>query len=208
MKNRASGIVKKIIAAISSIAKAKTMALKSKTTALKTRIAIFSLLRNKKILMTSISHKLQALVSQHGSKGHSISNSDPEQEQEHEVLQSHKAALVLYTSSHNINAMACECEQAADEHVQVGYLQEYEDEVEEKYPDLTHSLFDEVEDTAGAPSVIDMVKNSKEEAGEEFRLEDEIDHVADLFIKRFHRQIMFQKQQSLKRNQEMLLRTA
>ncbi|WZZ91356.1 hypothetical protein YC2023_119935 [Brassica napus] len=54
----------------------------------------------------------------------------------------------------------------------------------------------------GEGSVIDMVKHSKEDKGEEFRLEDEIDNVADLFITRFHRQMWLQKQLSLENIQD------
>lgn len=215
MKNRVSRIVKQIIAALGSIAKAKSMALKSKTTALKTRIVIFSLLREKKIMMSSISHKLQALVGHH--RRHEKKHSDHgEQQLVDDDDQSN--ALVVYTNK----AVACSEPQlrpnptqttsSVDEDGHVGYL-EYEDEDENKYPDLTHCLFeledmDSIEEEDPRASVIDMVKNSKEEAGEEFQLEDEIDNMADIFIKRFYRQMHFQKQQSLKRYQEMLLKSA
>lgn len=69
-----------------------------------------------------------------------------------------------------------------------------------KYPDLTHTMF-ESDDLEIGGSVIDLVKSSKEEAGQEFKMEDEIDHMADLFIRKFRRQIMLQKQDSLKRNE-------
>ncbi|PPD68925.1 hypothetical protein GOBAR_DD34198 [Gossypium barbadense] len=55
---------------------------------------------------------------------------------------------------------------------------------------------------AESGSVIEMVKKSKEE-GEDFSLEDEIDHVADLFITRFYKQMRLQKLLSFKRNQQM-----
>ncbi|KAJ4908417.1 Uncharacterized protein Rs2_12075 [Raphanus sativus] len=54
----------------------------------------------------------------------------------------------------------------------------------------------------GEGSVIDMVKHSKEDKGEEFKLEDEIDKVADLFISRFHQQMWLQKQISLENIQD------
>ncbi|CAN6251646.1 unnamed protein product [Urochloa humidicola] len=44
--------------------------------------------------------------------------------------------------------------------------------------------------------------------GEEFRLEDEIDRVADVFIRRFHDQMKLQKLESFKRFCEMLERGA
>ncbi|MBA0633757.1 hypothetical protein Godav_021976 [Gossypium davidsonii] len=83
------------------------------------------------------------------------------------------------------------------------------DEDEDKYPDLTHCLFDEemeLEAETQGGSIIEMVRNSKEE-GEDFRLEDEIDHVADLFITRFYKQMRLQKLLSFKRYQEMMERS-
>ncbi|KAI3967322.1 hypothetical protein MKW92_034782 [Papaver armeniacum] len=74
-------------------------------------------------------------------------------------------------------------------------------------PDLTHGLFDLEDDdfVDQAGSVIDLVKNAKEEDGKNFSLEDEIDTVADLFIRRFHRQMKMQKQESFKRRYQELL---
>ncbi|KAL4352764.1 hypothetical protein GQ457_06G042780 [Hibiscus cannabinus] len=80
---------------------------------------------------------------------------------------------------------------------------------EDKYPDLTHSLFDEESELEAATrggSIVEMVRNSKEE-GEDFHLEDEIDHVADLFITRFYKQMRLQKLLSFKRHQEMMERS-
>ncbi|ERN06351.1 hypothetical protein AMTRI_Chr06g191450 [Amborella trichopoda] len=81
-------------------------------------------------------------------------------------------------------------------------------EEDEEYPDLTHSLFDSEDTELENPgqSAIDLVKQSVNTA--DFKLEDEIDHVADLFIKRFHKRIEMQKQQSFKRYEEMLNRSA
>ncbi|KAL0903713.1 hypothetical protein M5K25_028110 [Dendrobium thyrsiflorum] len=44
------------------------------------------------------------------------------------------------------------------------------------------------------------------ERDEEFDLEDEIDQAADLFIRKFHKEMMIQKQESFKMYQEMLAR--
>lgn len=81
--------------------------------------------------------------------------------------------------------------------------EEYDDNEKTKdiYPDLRHSLFEEDEYEMGRPgSVIELVKKTKEaQDGEEFKLEDQIDEVADLFIQRFHRQMLIQKQNSFKR---------
>ncbi|KAK8659587.1 hypothetical protein V6N13_029786 [Hibiscus sabdariffa] len=188
MRNGASGLLKQIMAGLTTMAKAKTMAIKTKTKAIKTRLVIFSLLQNRKLLMSSFSDKLNALMGRHN---HKI---DKELVEDH-VSASASASgdqqtqsIVLYNSSCS-NAMW----------VPTTPQTKYDDgaeTMEEKYPDLRHSLFEseEMELMEPGASVIDMVKNSKEEKGEEFRLEDEIDRVADLFIKRFYRQMRMQKQ--------------
>lgn len=206
MKNKASTILKQIIATLSSMAKAKTLALKNKTRAIKTRLIIFSLLKNKKIFMSSlshsihqkksyISHKLNALLSHH--HHHDKNSNDFEDD-----LVDQDNAIVQYKD--NLDAMAHKYLPDPT------HTEEADVQKNDKCPDLTHSLFDskdlDFEDPGG--SVIDLVKNSKEEAGEEFMLENEIDHVADLFIKRFHKQMRMQKQLSLKRHQERLEKSA
>ncbi|XVE67590.1 hypothetical protein DITRI_Ditri09bG0000300 [Diplodiscus trichospermus] len=158
------------------MAKAKTLAFKSKTKAIKTRLVIFSLLQNKKLLTSSISQKLNTLMGRNDKNSKRI---EVDTEMEPQLQEKGE------------------------------YEEEEDGELEDKYPDLTHSLFDseemEFEDLGG--SVIDIVKNSKEDKGDEFRLEDEIDRVTDLFIRRFHHQMRMQKQLSLKRHQEMLERS-
>ncbi|KAL8544231.1 hypothetical protein ACS0TY_004680 [Phlomoides rotata] len=61
----------------------------------------------------------------------------------------------------------------------------HEEKVEEE--DLRHCV---LEDEDECVSVIEMVKNAKEGRGKRFVLEDDIDKVADLFIQRFHHQIL------------------
>lgn len=214
MKNKAAAILKQIIATLSSMAKAKSLALKSKTRAIKTRLIILSLLSKKKFLMSSlshsiqqkkssISHKLNTLLGHHHHHHDNIDKHD--YDDENDVGSGQSKAIVLVYQGNNINAMTHEDQTRTDDQ----YL--LEEAADDKYPDLTHSLFDsedlDFEDPGG--SVIDLLKTSKEGAGEEFSLEDEIDHVADLFIKRFHRQMRMQKQLSLNRYQpEMLQRSA
>lgn len=188
MKNKASVFLKHIISLLSSIAKAKSMAIKSKTNAVKARLIMLSMMKSKKVLLGSISNKIHSLLGQH----------DKENEDE---VEDQRNAIVLY------NAMASESPSSSN----CTYLLEAnndDDDDDDKYPDLTHSLFDEDEfdfDDQGG-SVIDLVRNAKEE-GENFILEDEIDHVADLFIKKFHKQMRMQKLLSFKRYQEMMERS-
>ncbi|KAE8650961.1 hypothetical protein Csa_000734 [Cucumis sativus] len=114
-------------------------------------------------------------------------------------------AIILYDAT---NAHASQYQASGS----VAMAAEVEEE-DDKYPDLTHSMFNEEDDydmddaklKAAGGSIIDMMRNSKEE-GEEFKLEEEIDEAADLFIKRFRKQIRMQKLESFKRLQEMLAR--
>lgn len=205
MKMKAGGFLKRVMSVLASMAKAKTLALKSKTNALRTRLIIFSLLGNKKIMMSSITEKLHSLMGQH--------ERDQEEALELECLDQNKAlefhnhfnsmSPLLVNPTHTELMENIVAEDGQDNIIGYGFEEAGDDE--EKYPDLTHSLFDSegVEFEDSVVSVIDMVKNSKQE-GETFSLEDEIDHVADLFIKRFHHQMRLQKQQSMKRYQEML----
>lgn len=181
MKNKASVFLKQFVSSflVTSIAKAKSMAVKSKTSAAKARLIMFTLMKSKKtVLLGSISDKIHGLLG------------DKETREEDYEDEDQSKAIVPF---------------------------QYDDDDEEegddnKYPDLTHCLFDEVElhqlqaAEAEGGSIIEMVKNSKEE-GEGFSLEDEIDHVADLFITRFYKQMRLQKLLSFKRHQERLERS-
>ncbi|KAK9120276.1 hypothetical protein Scep_018369 [Stephania cephalantha] len=177
---------------VRSIVKAKSMALKSKTSAIKTRLIILSLLKNKKVQLTAaISHKLHALIGNNNDQDKIINDDDDREDQ----ISNSKAIVVYNYEDENSSASI--------ELVAMGGT----DDVDDKYPDLTHSLFDsdaEEEEESGT-SVIDLVRNSKENA-QDFSLEDDIDEVADLFIKRFHRRIKLQKLESFKSYQQMLQR--
>ncbi|PKU86211.1 uncharacterized protein LOC110112551 [Dendrobium catenatum] len=184
MKNKPSAFLKQIFSFLSTIVKAKTMAMKNKTSAIKTRLLIFNLLRNKNVLLSKINHKIHAIMGENYSK-----------------------AIVLYNNaaekmSANISKM---------EDVDLNGDEDEEDD----YPDLRNTFLelededeeDEEDDEIvnGTGSVIDLVRNSRG-YGNVFCLEDEIDHVADVFIKRFHREMRIQKQESFKRYREMLAR--
>ncbi|GJS39651.1 putative zinc finger, CCHC-type containing protein [Tanacetum coccineum] len=187
MKKGASLLWKNITSLLSSITKSKSLAVKSKVEAMKARVIIFSLLKNKKKLPLtlrtgSISHKIHALL-----LGGTTTDSSDNKVNNEDNLQ-----LVLQNTTS---------------------FGDYDNE-DIKYPDLRHSLFDQEDDDdlddLGNPnaSVIDLVKNSMENDGEDFSLEDEIDHVADLFIMRFHKRMRLQKLESFKRYQEMLERSS
>ncbi|CAN8265786.1 unnamed protein product [Cochlearia groenlandica] len=182
---KATALMKQIVALLSSVAKAKSIAIKNKTSEFKTRLVMLSLVKHKKLGFRTISNKIHNLL------GHA------EQEQD----QDQSKAIVLYNNGAISTVAKHECYDVQ------------EDECD-KYPDLRHTLFEgeehledlEEEEEGQGSSVIDMVRNSKEEEGESFKLEDEIDHVADLFISRFHKQMKLQKLLSFKRYQEMIAR--
>ncbi|QCD94177.1 nonsense-mediated mRNA decay protein 2-like [Vigna unguiculata] len=214
MKNRAS-VILKLIAAVRAMAKSKALALKSRTNAMKARLVIFSLVMNKRYVMSTISDKFQSLL------GHHHHHSRVKEVQDVVDSVENKCTVVVDDSAHISEVVSdvvpgetivvvedkndydyddgeCECYNDDDD-------DEYEDEDDDdgnKYPDLTHTMF-ESEDLDIGGSVIDMVKSSKEEAGQEFKMEDEIDHMAEIFIRKFRRQILLQKQDSLNRNHEM-----
>ncbi|KAK7396019.1 hypothetical protein VNO78_16701 [Psophocarpus tetragonolobus] len=198
MKNTTSKLLKQIIANLSSMAKSKTMALKSKTNAIRARLIIFSLMKNKKLLMSSLSEKFHSVWGQ---------SSQPKEDCLLEDGSDQNKAIVLYNrNAHSYEALPnpSETQVVEEQDGYDGYYNYGDDDAgdDDKYPDLTHSLFDS-EDLDLGGSVIDLVKNSKEEAGKEFKLEDEIDLAADLFIIKFRRQMVLQKQESLKRKREM-----
>ncbi|OWM89826.1 uncharacterized protein LOC116200575 [Punica granatum] len=186
MKSKASLFLKHVLSVLSSIAKSKSVAIKNKTNAARGRLLLFTLM-SKKAVLGSLSNKIHNLLG-HGDD----SDSDGEDKKDE------SRAIVLYSARSD---GPC----SSSTHI----VQRVNEDDDDKYPDLRHSLCDEgesdYEDDPGK-SVIDVVKDLKE-GGEDFILEDEIDHVADLFIKRFHKQIQLQKLESFKRFQAMLERS-
>ncbi|KAJ8466553.1 hypothetical protein OPV22_029105 [Ensete ventricosum] len=67
---------------------------------------------------------------------------------------------------------------------------------DDNYDDLVHSFFDDHDEEE------DEDDDSKRN-GSEISLEDDVDHAADVFIRRFHRQMRLEKQESLKMYREM-----
>nr|GLL44003.1 uncharacterized protein LOC109175427 [Ipomoea trifida] len=212
MKNsKVAVFVKHVVSVLSALAKSKSVAIRNKTEAMKARIMLFSLMKSRKLSLQgrlgigAISHKIHALLAQHAHDG------DAEEEEEAALAAKDVANRNAVTASESTHIEA----EAVSENDHHRYLIDqysyYDDDDDDKYPDLRHSLFDEEEeeeeDDPNA-SVIEMVRSSKEDEGEKFSLEDEIDHVADLFIKKFHKRMRLQKLESFKRLQEMIQRSA
>ncbi|EES10598.1 hypothetical protein BDA96_06G051200 [Sorghum bicolor] len=223
MKSKASTLLKlkQMVSTLMAAVKSKSTAVRVKTSALKTRLLIFGILRNKKLLMTAINHKIHAIMGHQDQEA--AAAADGGDNKDGGACQQRGAgagdgdedgggggrkAIVLYQppTSYSFSSELGAHETEA----------EAEAEVEEDSDDyLTHSLFaeeDDEDELVNAPgSVIDVMRDAREretgEGGAEFSLEDEIDHVADVFIRRIRRQLKLQKLDSFKRLCEMLERS-
>ncbi|KAF5812443.1 hypothetical protein HanXRQr2_Chr04g0192661 [Helianthus annuus] len=191
-KGGASLFMKNIISQLSSLAKSKSLAIKRKVESIKARVIICSLSKNKKLPL-SISHKIHALL---------LGGTASLEDNNHKVFEPTNNVDNLQLVLHKADSLGD------------WYHEDYaaDEEEDNKYPDLRHSLFDQEDDLdlGNDPnaSVIDLVKNSMADDGEDFSLEDEIDHVADLFIMKFHKRMRLQKLESFKRYQDMLERSS
>ncbi|XP_059291423.1 uncharacterized protein LOC132044881 [Lycium ferocissimum] len=199
--NKAIKFLKHVMSVLSTMAKSKSTAIKSKTEAIKARLMVLSLLKSKKLSLAglgskAISHKIHSLL------GHKEEDAQDRKDENNK-------AIVLYNNAPETSEdfLHYQHNEANEEILLLSNGENYD--YDDKYPDLTHSLFDEEDEYLGDPnaSAIDMVRNCKEEEGEKFVLEDEIDNVADLFIKKFYKKMKLQKLESFKRYQEMLQRS-
>ena len=208
MNTKASSFFKQMVSAIVAAVKAKSTAVRVKTSALKTRLLIFGILRNKKLLMAAINHKIHAIMGQQGEE-QAAGKQDLLVDGDGGGGGENKAIVLYSAPSYSFSA-----ELGAHE-VEAAARQQEEEEEEDGDDYLTHSLFAEEDELVSAPgSVIDVMRDARDRereaagGGAEFRLEDEIDHVADVFIRRIHRQLKLQKLDSFKRFCEMLERGA
>jgi hypothetical protein len=216
MKSKASTLLKlkQMVSTLMAAVKSKSTAVRVKTSALKTRLLIFGILRNKKLLMTAINHKIHAIMGHQDQEAAAAADGGDNKDggagdgDEDGGGGGGRKAIVLYQppTSYSFSSELGAHETEA----------EAEAEVEEDSDDyLTHSLFaeeDDEDELVNAPgSVIDVMRDAREretgEGGAEFSLEDEIDHVADVFIRRIRRQLKLQKLDSFKRLCEMLERS-
>jgi hypothetical protein len=194
MKTKAWTFLKRMVSTFAAVAKAKSTVLRAKTSTLKTRLLI---LRNKKLLTTAINTKILRTIIGHQQQGHVDGNNKNDDDEKAVVLYSAASApsySYSFSSSSELGSVDQEAAEADDDY-------------------LTYTLFaDEDDELVRAPgSVIDVMRDAREREGgdgADFRLEDEIDHVADVFIRRIHRQLKLQKLDSFKRFWEMLERGA
>ncbi|CAM0904922.1 unnamed protein product [Alopecurus aequalis] len=197
MRSKASTFLKQMLSTIVAVVKAKSTAVRAKTSTLKTRLLVLGILRNKKLLVSAINHKIHAIMGQQDSARNDHDDNNASKAQEDDSNKS----IVLFTAPSYVTERDVDDAQ-----------EDEEEDSDDEY--LTHSLFrgdDDDDELVNAPgSVIDVVRDAKEKEGEgsEFRLEDEIDHVADVFIRRIHKQLKLQKLESFKRFCEMMERSA
>uniref|UniRef100_A0ACD5YNZ4 Uncharacterized protein n=1 Tax=Avena sativa TaxID=4498 RepID=A0ACD5YNZ4_AVESA len=195
---KASKFLKQLFSAIVAAVKERSTAVRSKTSAVRTRLVIFSILRNKKLLMSAINSKIHSIVgggSQDDGNGgsHLVAAASSGGGRKAAVLQNLPSFVLL-------NSLPSFAMGVGSDSPLVMVSSEVEKE-EGGGKGVTNQL-----QLANAPSgsVVDLARCAAERGGMEFRLEDEIDHVADVFIRRFHDQMKLQKLESFKRFCEML----
>ncbi|GAB4848599.1 hypothetical protein Ancab_003305 [Ancistrocladus abbreviatus] len=197
---KARTLLKRIMATISG-----------KTNELRIRVTIFFLLRNKTMLMDSLSDKLQALTGggphhhRHRHHHHRKKDDDNVNEQETNAMLMHAAVAKKFISA-EAEAEAVVLERASNDFDRVG------GEVSEEgiYPDLTHTLFQGSKLDMELTKEVDGRSNSRlgqlsipeeygssssSDEGEKVRPED-IDQAAELFIERVRYQIRLENQES------------
>ncbi|PIN24238.1 hypothetical protein CDL12_03059 [Handroanthus impetiginosus] len=165
----------------------KYLAIKAKMRAIETRLIIHTLLlRDKKAFLHLLLHNKRCFNPPNRLEDDSITA----------LTEDYKIGIEEdneHNPSDNIAALISNSNAAPP--VSIMQLAENKLEIQEddEYPSLRHSPFNDYQMGDQSISAIEMVKNAKEGQGEEFRLEDDIDQVADLFIQRFHHQIRMQK---------------
>ncbi|GAB4847392.1 hypothetical protein Ancab_026450 [Ancistrocladus abbreviatus] len=202
---------------VPSLLKRIMAALSSKTDELRTRIMIFFLLRNRAVLMDSVSDKLQALVGggHHHRQPHGRHHKkDDDSQEETKALVTHSAAasqLITAEKEAEIVVNAASADVLDFDRVG-GEVTE-----EDMYPNLTHNLLKESEeeielteeDDDGYTSQFGQQRIPEERGSsggksDDMTLEEDIDQAADLFIERFRRQIQLQKQESFDQRQQKM----
>uniref|UniRef100_A0A1D1XUF7 DNA-directed RNA polymerase subunit gamma n=1 Tax=Anthurium amnicola TaxID=1678845 RepID=A0A1D1XUF7_9ARAE len=188
MKSKASSFRKQVASLLMSTLKAKSAAVKSKTSAIKTRLIIFGLLHNHKVIMSAISHKIHALISQKKDECATAAAEDD------------RKTIVLHNADMNEAPLP-----DFTEKVDSGEGEEFMKEVE-GYANLRNSLLDDEDGELGDDDSTDSQSQGHDHG--EFLVEHEIDRAAELFIERFYRQMRMQRLESFKRYEEMLERSA
>ncbi|CAD6244334.1 unnamed protein product [Miscanthus lutarioriparius] len=217
---KASRYLKQLFSAIVAAVKARSTAVGTKASSLQTRLLVLGIMRNKKLLLSVIQSKIHAIMGGGGGSGHhhqqgsssyglNNGNGNGNGEAERLFLASsgaRKAALLQSLPSFAV-------EQEARAVVLLSSLPSFALERERDTAGANEDK-DVVEAAAAGEKHLATVNDAAVAAPAgsapegEFRLEDEIDRVADVFIRRFHEQMKLQKLESFKRFCEMLERGA
>ncbi|KAJ1279242.1 hypothetical protein BS78_04G140500 [Paspalum vaginatum] len=221
---KASKYLKQLFSAIVAAVRARSAAVRTKASSLRTRLIVLSIMRNKKLLLSAIQSKIHAImggggqaagngnaVASHGG-GHEGADGDGGagrglflassaaggvkaavlQSLPSFVVEQEKRAVVLLSS---MPSFALERDAGTGE-----------GDGDDAAGEAAGGEKLLAADTAAPRAAIELVRGAAAEG--EFRLEEEIDRVADVFIRRFHDQMKLQKLESFKRFCEMLERGA
>ncbi|CAL4887723.1 unnamed protein product [Urochloa decumbens] len=202
---KASRYLKQLFSAI--VAAVKSTAAGTRASSLRTRLVVLGIMRNKKLLLSAIQSKIHAIMGGGGqghggnnavATGHGVGEGAAAAGGEHLFLAGRKAAAVLQS----LPSFAVEQESRA---VVLSSLPSFALE-----RDGSEEAAAEYSDGNGGEKQLAIAAAAPPPGseGESFRLEDEIDRVADVFIRRFHDQMKLQKLESFKRFCEMLERGA
>ncbi|CAN6244419.1 unnamed protein product [Urochloa humidicola] len=202
---KATRYLKQLFSAI--VTAVKSTAVGTRASSLRTRLIVLGIMRNKKLLLSAIQSKIHAIMGGGGTSGSNGANavatghgsSEGATAGEHLFLAGgRKAAAVLQS----LPSFAVEQENRA---IVLSSLPSFAlerdggGEEAAEYGDGNGGEKQLAIAAAAAPPGSE---------GEEFRLEDEIDRVADVFIRRFHDRMKLQKLESFKKFCEMLERGA
>lgn len=202
---KAARFLKQLFSAIVAAVRERSPATRARTSAARTRFVFFGILRNKQLLRNAINSKIHAIVGGGSGTGqHVVAASGGgrtvavlEKLPSFVADQGRRAAVLL----NSLPSFSMGRDGGSDSPLVGGGEEEKEegDEGVTKQLQLANAV---------PGSVIELARGAAERGGVEFRLEDEIDHVADVFIRRFHDQMKLQKLESFKRFCEMMERSA
>eukprot|EP01018_Ginkgo_biloba_P017889 Gb_28400 [translate_table: standard] len=180
MKMEASALVKQLWSVLSSVLKSKSNAVKGKAAdAMKCKVVMLGLMKNKK-MFGAISHRVNAMFSAgHEEDGRSSSKDE-------------QNALTVYRATTDVMP-------STQQHCEREELDRFLS---------THRIFDSDQSPGNNDQSMAIIPADLGRMSEvSLQLEEEIDSLADAFIKRFHSQMRLQKLHSFKRYQEMLDRS-
>lgn len=231
---KVSKYLKQLFSAIAAVVKARSMAVGTKAGSLRTRLVVLSIMRNKKLLLSAIQSKIHAIMSggssgsrgayygnaavatssHHGSGGDDNSEHGHGGEGQHRHFAGRKAAVlqnlpsfVVDQETRAVVLLSSLPSFALERDGSGGFARSplAGGEAAEEDNDVDNGDKSQLAvDAAALPGSAVELARCAAEGGAEFKLEDEIDRVADVFIRRFHDQMKLQKLESFKRFCEML----